>query len=161
VAIPEVGVSTKLAFQSLDKRSDTLTFAQGEARLKELSRALSAIWATSGVEQGPSGITRRTGDLAENQLLALVRTGIENDFEEVAFSQHPSLRQIKRELLGSETGGGALYACLSGSGSALFGLYASQADAREAQHRVTAAGTRAILTETLTREACWSTMFAG
>ena len=160
VAVPEVGVSTKLAFQALDRRAETLTFAQGEARLKELSRAYSAIWTTSGAEHRPSGIARETGDLAENPLLALVRTGIENDFEEVAFSQHPSLRQTKRELMGSETGG-ALYACLSGSGSALFGLYASQADAREAQHRVTAGGTRAILTETLPRKAYWDAMFAG
>ena len=43
-----------------------------------------------------------SGDLAENPLLALVRTGIENDFEEVAFSQHPSLRSIKRDLVGSD-----------------------------------------------------------
>ncbi len=42
-----------------------------------------------------------SGDLAENPLLALVRTGIENDFEEVVFSQHPSLRSTKRDLMGS------------------------------------------------------------
>jgi 4-diphosphocytidyl-2-C-methyl-D-erythritol kinase len=100
------------------------------------------------------------GDPAENPLLALVRTGIENDFEEVAFSQHPSLRSIKRELVGSGSSGPALYAALSGSGSALFGLYRSQADARAAQQRVQQAGTRAILTETLPRSAYWHTMFA-
>jgi 4-diphosphocytidyl-2-C-methyl-D-erythritol kinase len=110
------------------------------------------------------------GDLAEtpgfavvNPLLALVRTGIENDFEEVAFSQHPSLRSIKRDLLGSSAGTsgseGALYACLSGSGSALFGLYASQAAASEAQQRVQGNGTRAIVTETLARDRYWQAMF--
>jgi 4-diphosphocytidyl-2-C-methyl-D-erythritol kinase len=190
VAVPQVGVSTKLAFAELDRRmagavpqglkpsssgaSDgtaeavplskakaegVLTFAQGDGRLRELSRVLAAVWCMDGVGAGLSGITRRTSDLAENPLLALVRTGIENDFEEVAFSQHPSLRSTKRELVGSDPGS-AVFACLSGSGSALFGLYTSQADARAAQQRVLASGTEALLTETLTREAYWDTMFA-
>jgi 4-diphosphocytidyl-2-C-methyl-D-erythritol kinase len=162
MAIPDVGVSTAMAFQELDKRAQSLTFQQGTDRLEMLSRALAAIWAIkiqSSAEHDSSGITRRSGDLAEDQLLALVRTGIENDFEEVVFSQHPSLRQIKRELVGSETSGRPLCAGLSGSGSALFGLYQSQADARAAQQRVQQAGTRAILTETLPRDAYWLNMF--
>jgi 4-diphosphocytidyl-2-C-methyl-D-erythritol kinase len=99
------------------------------------------------------------GDLAENPLLALVRTGIETDFEEVVFSQYPSLRSTKRDLMGNSSGS-ALYAALSGSGSALFGLYESQTDARAAQQRVLQNGTRAILTETLPRQNYWYTMFA-
>ena len=43
-------------------------------------------------------------DLAENTLLALVRTGIGNDFEEVVFPQYPSLRITKRQLMGSDSG---------------------------------------------------------
>ena len=43
-------------------------------------------------------------DLAENILLSLVRTGVENDFEEVVFPEYPSLREIKRLLMGIETG---------------------------------------------------------
>jgi 4-diphosphocytidyl-2-C-methyl-D-erythritol kinase len=100
-----------------------------------------------------------SGDLAENPLLALVRTGIENDFEEVVFSQHPSLRSTKRDLVGSSSES-AIYAALSGSGSALFGLYESQTDALAAQHRVQQNGTRAIVTETLPRRNYWNTMFA-
>jgi len=146
------------------KTGYSLTFQQGTDRLEMLSRALAAIWTPSAAEHDSSGIaspvsTEQSGDLAENQLLALVRTGIENDFEEVVFSQHPSLRQIKRELVGSETSGRPLCAGLSGSGSALFGLYGSQADARAAQQRVQQSGTRAILTETLPRELYWSNMF--
>ena len=182
VALPDVGVSTALAFQQLDAAS--LTSAPAVDKLKQLSRALASVWSTSGVESGPSGIafTHRpepnqalipgdlpsgrtsserdvSGDLAENPLLALVRTGIENDFEEVVFSQHPSLRSTKRDLMGSSRES-ALYAALSGSGSALFGLYESQADALAAQHRVQQNGTRAILTETLPRRNYWHTMFA-
>jgi 4-diphosphocytidyl-2-C-methyl-D-erythritol kinase len=190
VAIPAIGVSTPMAFRQLDMRwteAASLTLARPVDKLKELSCALATVWKTSGAEFSPSGIafTNRpelvsgdlseasleagnrasapqkdvAGDLAENPLLALVRTGIENDFEEVVFSQHPSLRSTKRDLLGS-SGEGALYAALSGSGSALFGLYKSQADARAAQHRVQQSGTRAILTETLPRRAYWRTMFA-
>jgi 4-diphosphocytidyl-2-C-methyl-D-erythritol kinase len=178
VALPEIGVSTALAFQQLDAQQ--LTSGEAVDKLKQLSRALASVWSTTGVESGPSGIafmdrtgmipgdlpSGRTsekrdvsGDLAENPLLALVRTGIENDFEEVAFSQHPSLRSTKRDLVGSSSES-AIYAALSGSGSALFGLYKSQTDALAAQHRVQQNGTRAILTETLPRRNYWNTMFA-
>ena len=179
VALPEVGVSTALAFQQLD--ATALTSPPPVDKLGKLSRALASVWSTIGVESGPTGIALMNrlelisndlpsgktseakrdvrGDLAENPLLALVRTGIEHDFEEVVFSQHPSLRSTKRDLMGS-SGETALYAALSGSGSALFGLYKSQTDARAAQHRVQQHGTKAILTETLPRRAYWPTMFA-
>jgi 4-diphosphocytidyl-2-C-methyl-D-erythritol kinase len=178
VALPDIGVSTALAFQQLDV--EQLTSGAAVDKLKQLSRALASVWSTTGVESGPSGIAfmDRTGlipgdlpsgrasqerdvsgDLAENPLLALVRTGIENDFEEVVFSQHPSLRSTKRDLMGSSRES-AFYAALSGSGSALFGLYKSQTDALAAQHRVQQNGTRALLTETLPRRAYWHTMFA-
>ncbi|HEY5214124.1 MAG TPA: 4-(cytidine 5'-diphospho)-2-C-methyl-D-erythritol kinase [Acidobacteriaceae bacterium] len=179
VALPDIGVSTALAFQQLDAAA--LTSAAPVDKLKQLSRALASVWSTTGVESGPSGIAPTSrlelnpndlpsgrvsamqrdvrGDLAENPLLALVRTGIENDFEEVVFSQHPSLRSTKRDLVGSSRGS-AVYAALSGSGSALFGLYKSQTDASAAQHRVQQHGTKAILTETLPRRDYWHTMFA-
>ncbi len=192
VALPEVGVSTALAFQQIDAKS--LTSRLAVDKLERLSRALASVFATDGLESGPSGIALtdrpfdagseslpekllqdpisgdlppgRTSatrdvrsDLAENPLLALVRTGIENDFEEVVFSEHPSLRSIKRDLLGS-SGDAALYAALSGSGSALFGLYGSRAAASEAQRRVQQSGTRAILTETLPRHEYRRTIFA-
>ncbi|HWG16891.1 MAG TPA: hypothetical protein VN678_03450, partial [Acidobacteriaceae bacterium] len=102
--------------------------------------------------------------LAGNPLLALVRTGIENDFEQVVFPQYPSLRDIKRLLLGppdrEAASGSAIYAALSGSGSALFGLYCSEADAVAAQQRVQDFGCRAIVTSTLPRPEYWRRMFA-
>jgi 4-diphosphocytidyl-2-C-methyl-D-erythritol kinase len=157
--------------------------------LNELSRAYASIFPEAGVESrigrvweaesGASGIVRSpagfpgmemeggmTNGLAENALLALVRTGIENDFEEVVFSQYPSLREIKRHLLGkvmgmdSDTDEPALYAALSGSGSALFGLYRSMAAAGAAQQRVQASGVKALLTETLPRAEYWKRMVA-
>ena len=108
-------------------------------------------------------------DLAENSLLALVRTGIENDFETVVFPQYPLLREIKRHLMGTSaagkplsgsSAGPAVYAALSGSGSALFGLYRNQADATAAQHRLQQQGVQAIVTATMPRPLYWSNMFA-
>ncbi len=126
---------------------------------------------TSGIVRDPSpekklGLPDESqedalNDPAENALLALVRTGIgsdgasslQNDFEEVVFPQYPSLRTIKRELMGTDTDSPAWYAALSGSGSALFGLYGSEADARAAQRRVQSAdvgvSVQVFLTETL------------
>lgn len=51
-----------------------------------------------------------------------------NDFEEPIFNRYSELRDIKRHLLGS----GAMYASLSGSGSAVFGLFESVEKARNA-----------------------------
>ncbi|MBS1823398.1 MAG: 4-(cytidine 5'-diphospho)-2-C-methyl-D-erythritol kinase [Acidobacteria bacterium] len=155
----------------------SLTPAGNPDRLKELSLAFASLYA----EPGTSGIIRgsnpdeanankqggseqaqggQVGDLAENTLLSLVRTGVENDFERVVFPVYPSLREIKRQLMGAGSEQ-ALYAALSGSGSALFGLYRSEQDARAAQHRVRQAGTKALITKTLPRSLYWSRMFAG
>ena len=100
-------------------------------------------------------------DLAENTLLALVRTGIENDFETVVFAQNPSLRTIKRHLEGApESTNAAVYAALSGSGSALFGLYRTATDAALAQQRCQQHGVTAVLTKTVPRPLYWQQLFA-
>jgi len=126
---------------------------QGLSREQRHS-SLRAIQDESGIEN----------DLAENSLLALVRTGIENDFETVVFPQYPLLGEIKRQLMGAGSAfgveGKAVYAALSGSGSALFGLYASQADACAAQRRLQDSGVEALVTTTMPRARYWSEMFA-
>jgi 4-diphosphocytidyl-2-C-methyl-D-erythritol kinase len=153
-----------------------LTDGVGTDRVKQLSHVYASAFGvaipaeaasdTSGIVRGlgPEGASLKAGntrnDLAENTLLALVRTGIENDFEQVVFPQYPLLREIKHELMGMDSDSPALYAALSGSGSALFGLYRSTAAASAAQQRVQASGCKAILTETLPRGEYWRTMFA-
>ena len=47
------------------------------------------------------------------------KTDLMNDFEEVIFKQHPQLQEIKDELYHR----GAVYAAMSGSGSAMFGIF--------------------------------------
>jgi 4-diphosphocytidyl-2-C-methyl-D-erythritol kinase len=165
------------------KMPESLTSRAKPDKLEQLSLAYSSLSAktgdsrpgTSGIvrdpnpekKQGLSGVSQSyaLNDLAENTLLALVRTGIGNDFEDVVFPQYPSLRITKRQLMGSDSDGSdvsrpAIYAALSGSGSALFGLYRSEADAKAAQQRVQSSGVQALLTETLPRAEYWERMFA-
>ncbi len=176
-AVPEVGVSTPGAFRDWDARHGTaektntgpsaappagasgsapddkskLTQAAKPHRMEMLSRMYASYRA------GPAGISNLVGDLAENHLLALVHAGIENDFEEVVFPQYPSLRELKRQLIGDSN---AVYAALSGSGSTVFGLYGSEMEARAAQQRARAMGVEAYVTKTLPREQYWHEMFA-
>ena len=51
-----------------------------------------------------------------------------NDFERALFPQYPVLREYKEQLYAS----GAVYASLSGSGSALYGIYTSKDACKEA-----------------------------
>jgi len=93
----------------------------------------------------------KSGGLAETLQLDLVRTGIENDFERVVFPQYPELRQVKSVLERA----GALYASLSGSGSAIYGLFATREKASAASKKLMKAGVPAVATTTLTRRQYW------
>ena len=168
LAIPAVGVSTPQAFRALDAlcAAQGLTAEPSDDRLEELSRAFVSafgkISSEGGQETGSSGVPAVGGNLAGPHESALVRTGIltwvENDFERVVFPQHPSLEEIKRILAGSDRPEAALLAMLSGSGSALFGLYQTCGDAEAALGRLRAAGVEGRLTRTLPRQAYWSEM---
>ncbi len=170
IAIPAVGVSTPAAFREWDARHSSLTPAALADRLETLSRSVSAAWGqphSSGVSGAissgpirPATDVTHSGDLAENPLLALVRTGIANDFEEVVFAQHPSLADIQRVLAASDQSeDAAIYAALSGSGSALFGLYESAGAADRTAERLRTRGIVALRTETLPRRQYWRTMW--
>jgi len=104
----------------------------------------------------PSDFLAR-GGRAENPLLWLVRAGIKNDFEEVVFPEYPELSSAKSALLRA----GAKYASLSGSGSTLYGLFASREAAVRATERLRKQGWMAQTTATLTRRAYWKGVVAG
>jgi 4-diphosphocytidyl-2-C-methyl-D-erythritol kinase len=74
------------------------------------------------------------------------------------FRQHPSLAEIKRILAAVATPEEALHASLSGSGSALFGLYLTRGDAEAACRRLERGGVGFFLTRTLPRERYWREM---
>ncbi len=168
VATPAVGVSTPQAFRDWDALcvAEGLTAEASTAKLNELSRAYASAFAGAipGGRQGAgsSGVLSVGEDLAGPQESALVRTGISswirNDFERVVFRQHPSLAEIKRLLAASGTPEAALHASLSGSGSALFGLYLTRGDAEAARKRLADAGVESLLTRTLPRSGYWSEM---
>jgi 4-diphosphocytidyl-2-C-methyl-D-erythritol kinase len=167
VALPEIGVSTPQAFRDWDARPDSLTGSSPSGRLNTLSRSLASAFC----EPHSSGVFASGADLAErisanpfveaNPLLALVRTGIENDFEEVVFPQNPLFGTIKLALAASDDPEhAAIYAALSGSGSALFGLYRTAA-ADAAEERLAKMGVRSMRTQTLTREEYWRRIVVG
>ncbi len=177
VAMPEIGVSTPKAFADWDgmmvagaggtaefcpartaeggcppaDRGDTsakLTPPAPSDRIIECSRTVSA-WLSG---QTLSGVPVSKGrGRAETSLLDLVRTGIENDFERVVFPKYPELRKVKSVLERA----GAFYASLSGSGSALYGLFRTRAAGEKAAARLRRDGIPAVATTTMTRQQYW------
>jgi 4-diphosphocytidyl-2-C-methyl-D-erythritol kinase len=162
VALPGVAIATAKAFAQWDEafgvaaesprssRAATLTASAASATMMVFSRTLCA-WL-KGLSTGVPGNER--GGRAEALLLDLVRTGIENDFERVVFPQYPELREVKRALERE----GAAYASLSGSGSALYGLFASPEAAEKAASRLVASGVPAEVTRTVDRREYWGAM---
>jgi 4-diphosphocytidyl-2-C-methyl-D-erythritol kinase len=172
VATPEIGVSTPRAFADWDllvagephglkPGVSKLTLPPASDRMVEFGRVLAA-WL-GGLSQteyrsgrASSGVPVSKGrGRAGNPLLDLVRTGIENDFEQVVFPKYPELREVKRVLMRA----GAIFASLSGSGSATYGLFASREAAEKAAARLRKHGIPATATTTLTRPKYWKKIF--
>jgi 4-diphosphocytidyl-2-C-methyl-D-erythritol kinase len=102
---PAIHVSTAEAYRALGR---TLTI---DAPGNMISSFQSSVWRkTAGV---PGGSVSAPG---------------ENDFEEVVFRQHPRLQSIKKALLRL----GADAALLTGSGAALFGIFRTRDELKEA-----------------------------
>jgi 4-diphosphocytidyl-2-C-methyl-D-erythritol kinase len=182
VATPKQGISTAQAFADWDHRwgasvavrkdsvgwrgkarrsssrePDKLTPASASDRMMEFGYVLSSWLSGSSQHKAFSGrastgvpVSKGRGR-AETPLLDLVRTGIENDFEQVVFPKYPELREVKNVLERA----GAFYASLSGSGSAIYGLFASRAAGQKVAARLQRDGVPAVATTTLTRRQYW------
>jgi len=131
-----------------------LTVLTAFDRMNELGRSLSA-WLSGLYSSAPSHPLER-GGRAGNPLLRLDRAGIENDFEQVVFPECPKLGEAKGALVRA----GAKYASLSGSGSTLYGMFASRQAAASAVTQLRKAGWAAQVASTLTRTAYWRRMWA-
>jgi 4-diphosphocytidyl-2-C-methyl-D-erythritol kinase len=128
--------------------SRKLTPSPPSDRMTEFGRAV-CVWLNGQLLSGVP-VSKGRGR-AETSLLDLVRTGIENDFEQVVFPKYPELREVKGVLERA----GAIYASLSGSGSALYGLFRSRAAGQKAAARLQRDGVPAVVTTTLTRRQYW------
>ncbi len=148
VATPHVGISTPKAFARWDEQfgQGKLTGHVASDRIERFSHAVYA-WLTGSL----TGVPAEGGNRAETLLLDLVRAGIENDFERVVFPQHPELRDVKRVLEHA----GAHYASLSGSGSAVYGLFDSPAAAEKAVAKLAVKDVPAVVTRLLPRAEYW------
>ncbi len=131
-----------------------LTLSTASDRMNLLGRSLSA-WLSGLYSSAPSHPSER-GGRAGNPLLRLDRAGIENDFEQVVFPEYPKLGEAKGALVRA----GAKYASLSGSGSTLYGMFASRQAAASAVTKLRKAGWAAQAASTLTRTAYWRRMWA-
>lgn len=115
IAAPAIHVSTPEAYRAFDRAGDgKLTATQV---VQYIDSFQSRVWGL-----GDSLSAGGAGSQAEN------------DFEGVVFPRHPQLKSILKNLQKS----GADPARMTGSGSALFGVFTTQNQAREAQESLAA-----------------------
>ena len=79
-----------------------------------------------------------------------------NDLEASVLRRHPELARVRAALAGA----GARAAAMTGSGSAVFGLFDTDARARRAAEAVAGGGTIALLTRTVDRRTCQRVHFS-
>ncbi|MGE0407009.1 MAG: 4-(cytidine 5'-diphospho)-2-C-methyl-D-erythritol kinase [Candidatus Korobacteraceae bacterium] len=176
VVTPEVSVSTPKAFADWDQLvasgadlpifpasgaalfegwtlpNPQLTETDAPVRMMVFRHAVTQWLEQQGIASGVP--THDGGDRVEGSaswaqsLLGLVRTGIENDFERVVFPQYSELSELKRMLYEE----GAQFASLSGSGSALYGLFDWASLAETAAQAVARRGVKARVAGFIGRE---------
>ena len=131
---PEIFVSSAEAYRTLRKSRDRLTPAERQHIISGFQAGVVASGKSGAID--PAGLPV-------------------NDFEPVVFQQFPVLGKWKKRLIEA----GATVAMMSGSGSAVFGVFSSLRRAREACKVLRGFGGKVYLTETLNRTSCqasWS-----
>ncbi len=130
IALPAIEVSTAEAYRALAERRVTRLTQSDDADTMGLYGSDRRVSGESAIQGVPERMV--------------------NDFEDVVFQQFPALAGIKRGLLAN----GARHALMSGSGSAVFGLFDSPEGAAKAACRLGANGLRVEVARFLTRAEC-------
>ena len=105
---------------------------------------ISTAWAYQQLRPGRTGPLPDLKNLVMSGMknpLALVN-GLRNDFEPVVFAAHPEVMRVKEAMLR----GGAEYASMSGSGSAVYGLFRKTDHTRKVVHYLQGNGYNTFLT---------------
>lgn len=100
IVVPPIHINTARAYAMIDEQRAALPFPD---IFKDIHKACHLI---NIVESGPGTWSSL----------------VENDFETPVFSEHPVLPSIKQKLYEK----GAIYASMSGSGSAMYGVFAGE-----------------------------------
>lgn len=124
LVIPEFGVSTKDAYAWWDGGHDAARVSDGRRALPRGARAAEV-----------------------GRMLGLPTGELCNDLEPQVAAHHPEIEQMVRALRRC----GARYAAMSGSGSAVFGLFDSRKAADAAGRSLNDGGWRVVVTQTTNR----------
>ncbi len=118
-------------------------YAEGVGeRLREVPLSLDGCWITVvkpdlhiSTREAFAGVTPRPSQFPLSNLHTVPmerwRGLVHNDFEDSLFPNHPVLKDVKEGLYTL----GAVYASLTGSGSALYGIFGSHREALQARDR--------------------------
>jgi 4-diphosphocytidyl-2-C-methyl-D-erythritol kinase len=129
LVLPDFGVSTKDAFGWFDR-------ADPSTRL----RAGPSTGLKAGRRVGPYGVAADPRVRRSREMV--------NDLERPVVARHPEIGRIISALGRA----GASQAAMSGSGSAVFGLFSSRSAAIQAQKQLASANRRVVATRTLGRK---------
>lgn len=133
LVIPDFGVSTADAYGWLDRERLLLQGAGPHPRAAPRSRRGARVYPEQGVRAALTALDRESGSV--------------NDLEGPVIGRHPEIGRIVRAL----TRAGAASAGMSGSGSAVFGLFHQRAAAERAARAHGTPRRRTLVTRTLAR----------
>jgi 4-diphosphocytidyl-2-C-methyl-D-erythritol kinase len=140
LALPSFGVSTKDAFGWFDEVDNVARGFPASAREQTLRAPARLAEAQEARRRQPSVGRSHKG-------VALQAGAMVNDLEAPVVARHPEIGRIISALRRA----GASQAAMSGTGSAVFGLFPARTAAMRATRALAARSRRIVLTRTLTR----------
>ena len=101
-------------------------FSEVDIDLSQYSIVIAKPRSSVSTKEAYAGVTPHDNDLDIRQILMKYilewKTALKNDFEDSLFPNHPEILAVKDTLYNA----GALYASMTGSGAAVFGIFASK-----------------------------------